>query len=310
MAGISSKAAGKLQNREKFNGGNELQNGEFFDGSGLELYDANFRMYDAQIGRFHQQDPLADMFEDQSLYQFAYNNPISINDPLGLAGEDNTLPEVVVTGVRHKKKVSSTPEAPTSLPSTASTLPLVAVGGAGTASASAVAVAALPVAIIGTGAYTGWKYGETHADQIEDLVNRIAGWFNFGQPGADGRPVPPGAVPIPTTATDQSPPQDEIQYRLIATREGLYPKLSWGDATKFFKTGVAAKWEKLHVGDTWKIGTTKGKRYSDKWLEKNGLRRITEFTGSPQAVYMVQIMKLAQYALINGELPYGNTKMQ
>jgi len=128
MAGISSKAAGKLVNREKFNGGNELQSGEFSDGSGLEMYDANFRMYDAQIGRFHQQDPLSDINEDQSLYSFANNNPVLLNDPLGLDAmttEPAPLPEVVVTGVRPKPKPKPTPPSPPSvLPARTSPLPV------------------------------------------------------------------------------------------------------------------------------------------------------------------------------------------
>ncbi len=125
MAGISSKAAGSFMNRYKFNGGNELQSGEFSDGSGLELYDANFRMYDAQIGRFHQQDPLADVLEDESPYSFASNNPVLYNDPLGLSKtDDNTLPEVVVTGVRHKKVATTAPEAPQTISAGATPLPL------------------------------------------------------------------------------------------------------------------------------------------------------------------------------------------
>jgi RHS repeat-associated protein len=90
MAGISSKALGKLENRFKFNGGNELQSEEFTDGSGLELYDANFRMYDPQIGRFHQLDPYAEEFDDISPYVFANNNPVLLNDPLGLAADTGT----------------------------------------------------------------------------------------------------------------------------------------------------------------------------------------------------------------------------
>jgi RHS repeat-associated protein len=104
MAGISSKALNNSpQNRYKFNGGNELQSGEFMDGSGLELFDAINRGYDPQIGRFWQVDELADANWEWTPYNFAINNPISFNDPLGLKEGPNdvkTLQEVVVSGKR------------------------------------------------------------------------------------------------------------------------------------------------------------------------------------------------------------------
>ena len=54
---------------------------------GLELYETPFRSYDAQLGRFWQVEPLADIYCGISMYQFGYNNPVSFNDPTGLSSD-------------------------------------------------------------------------------------------------------------------------------------------------------------------------------------------------------------------------------
>ena len=75
MAGISSKAAGKLENRYGFNG---IEHTTEFD---INMYDAFYRNLDPQIGRFWQVDPKPTDME--SPYAVLGNNPIFNIDPLG-----------------------------------------------------------------------------------------------------------------------------------------------------------------------------------------------------------------------------------
>ncbi len=84
---------------------------ELNDDFGLGLLDYGFRLYDPAIGRFTTIDPLAELFEHQSPYVYADNNPINFIDFMGLGGDDpnkpkdgGILPTVVVTATRLPSK--------------------------------------------------------------------------------------------------------------------------------------------------------------------------------------------------------------
>jgi RHS repeat-associated protein len=79
MAGISSKALafGNPVNNKKYNGiekENDLQ---------IEIYDAQLRELDGQVGIWWQIDPKTENMEMWSPYVSNYNNPIRYSDPLG-----------------------------------------------------------------------------------------------------------------------------------------------------------------------------------------------------------------------------------
>ena len=115
MAGISSRAAGKIENRFKHNG-KELQSEEFSEGSGLELYDFDARMLDPQLGRWCGQDAHAESYFSWSPYHYAGNNPVLMTDPDGMdwhittsKREDGTiLYNVTVNGVLYNNSSNAT----------------------------------------------------------------------------------------------------------------------------------------------------------------------------------------------------------
>jgi len=101
LAGIGRQGL----NRFTFNGQSEKQT-NLADGKGY-FYETDFRSYDATLGRFHAYDLMASRFGGSSPYAFAFNNPISFNDPTGLASDTTkhdggTLPEIVLSAPRVK----------------------------------------------------------------------------------------------------------------------------------------------------------------------------------------------------------------
>jgi RHS repeat-associated protein len=80
MAGISSNALKGVnypQNTKKYNGI------EFTEDLDLDIYDAQFRNLDPQIGRWNQVDPKIEHMEMWSPYASNYDNPARYNDFLG-----------------------------------------------------------------------------------------------------------------------------------------------------------------------------------------------------------------------------------
>ena len=84
MQGISSKALvfGNPDNKYKYNGiekENDLQ---------IEIYDAQLRELDGQVGVWWQIDPKTEDMEMWSPYVSNYDNPIRYSDPLGDEGQE------------------------------------------------------------------------------------------------------------------------------------------------------------------------------------------------------------------------------
>jgi len=63
-------------NKDMFNSASEYN-------AKLDLYETFFRQYDPAIGRFNGVDMMAAKYHSMTPYQFAFNDPVMMNDPLG-----------------------------------------------------------------------------------------------------------------------------------------------------------------------------------------------------------------------------------
>jgi RHS repeat-associated protein len=83
MAGISSKAAGKMQNKDK-----TFQSQKFDDDLGLNWVQFKWRNHDPQIGRFIEIDPLSEKYVYNSTYAFSENKVVRHVELEGLESWD------------------------------------------------------------------------------------------------------------------------------------------------------------------------------------------------------------------------------
>jgi|GEM_PF-4775133 len=325
MAGISSKALSNApRNRYKFNSGTELAEKEFSDDSGLQLYETPFRRYDAQIGRFHHVDPLSELADSWSPYVYCLNNPILLNDPLGLIA-DTTINGVSLTESEYNSSVTVTntrsAQNPIDLQYNSPTVRPVTVNlGSGIDFNNSVTEIGLggsvvvvnPQALV-LGGGAALAYG-LWLGLTADYNNTVP---SITMPGFSARdnttyrpPIvlnPARDVPVPPFTISPPAPHGE-QYTLRARASGWYPKYSWG------KGQTASIW--LNKGEIWKIGTTINgtARYSNFFYSTvgSGLDYVGEFGPAPMdQVLFVERMKQLNYVIQhNGELPPGNTKLQ
>jgi RHS repeat-associated protein len=100
MQGLSFEDFTYSQTNKYLYNGKELQ-----DEFGLGWYDYGARFYDSQLGRFHTIDPLAEMYNTQSPFAYAVNNPVRFTDLLGMGPED----EVEKDEEKKKKKLAVDP---------------------------------------------------------------------------------------------------------------------------------------------------------------------------------------------------------
>lgn len=192
MSGISSKAAGKLENRFKYNGI------VLDEDLGLNAYEAHFRDLDPALGRWWQIDPKIDEgYESMSPYVSMYNNPVRYSDPLGDEADDD--PGVLSVLGNFAKGVGQSVVGTVQGVATAIAHPIETAQGIGNAIAHPIATGEAIAGAIKQG-YNDFKNG--NADVKANILGKVVG--EIAQIAVGGETIKAGTELIKGTKVAES----------------------------------------------------------------------------------------------------------